>query len=96
MITKTIILESPLIAKIPKTDKTHKTSKTEPTACSGRGKMLNAHPTTARISSSHKVTGWLLILNKTTFGMLIPEIGAYPRNQRIIRMTTIAIIILFF
>lgn len=32
IITKTIIFESPAIAKIPRTDRTHKTNKTDPTA----------------------------------------------------------------
>ena len=95
IITRIRMFERPATARIPKTESTHKTKSTEATACSGRGKILIAHPITRRIRISHKVTGWLLMVTITKFGIEIPVIGVYPRNQRIMSMITIAIIIIY-
>ena len=91
MITGTIMLDNPAIAKNPNTDKTHNRSNIDAMTWSGRGRIPIAQATTARIRISHNVTGWLFIVKSTTSGILIPDIGAYPRNQRMISMMTMVI-----
>ena len=90
MITITIIF-GPITLKIPSTAKIHKSSKTEAIACKGRGKMPIAQPITKSISISHKVTGWLFIEKRTMFGIEITVMGAYPKNQRMMRIIMIVV-----
>jgi len=91
IITKTIILENPAIPIIPRTERIHNKSKIEAIVWNGRGKTPIAQTTTRRIRISHKVTGWLLTVKRIAFGIEIAEIGPYPRSQRMIKITTIAI-----
>jgi len=39
---------------------------------------------------------WPLIENRPIFGIEIPDNGAYPKNQRMVRMIMIAINISYF
>ena len=89
------MLASPAIARMPSTERTQRSSSTEAIARSGEGKMPIAQEITARIRISHKVTGWLLIEKRTIFGPVIPDMGAYPRSQRIIRIIIIVINIIY-
>ncbi len=83
------------MAKIPSTERTHKISNIEATACKGRGKMPIAQPIAMSIRTSHKVTAWLLIVKRTKFGIEIPDIGTYPKNQRMTKTITIPINIIY-
>ena len=52
--TKTIIFESPAMARIPSTERTHRAKSTEAIIRNGLGKMPIAQLITANIRISHK------------------------------------------
>ncbi len=88
---KTITLDSPTIAKMPNTERTHKRSSTDAIAWRGRGKIPIAQHMTARISISHRVTGWLLRVKRIKLGIEMPATGNSPKTQSKIRIKMIGI-----
>ena len=75
IITITMMLDNPVIARIPNTESIHKSSRIPAIVWNGPGKIPIAHTITARINTSHKLTEWLLIVKIVKFGIEIPEIG---------------------
>lgn len=69
------ILESPAIARMPRTESTQNNNNTEATSRKGRGRTLIAHPTASTISTFQSVIWWLLIENNETFGIRAPRLG---------------------
>lgn len=95
MMTIIIMLGKPAIAKIPKVDNIQTKTKTAAISRSGLGKIPINQLTTIKINIAQRVIGWLLIENKTIFGIARPGIVIYPKTHRINKIT-ISVPIIYF
>lgn len=82
------MLGRPAIDSIPNIDRIQKRRRTDATICIGRGKSPIAQLTTMSMRRFHNVIWWLFRVKRSILGMEIPDMGAYPKNQRTISMRT--------